>query len=187
MLMGVSTRIKDKPFVKIDGKELFLHGYATLRKIFDSIIIVYEKNKILKNKLKKYPIKKIPENHEIGPLGGIYEGMKHCTGEYVFVNACDMPFLNPDVIKFLYKNTKKDGIVPRHKNGQIEPLHAFYRREKILKIFNKIKGRSIKDMLALLDIHYISTEKLRNLDPELLTFRNLNTREDILEFHKTKK
>jgi molybdopterin-guanine dinucleotide biosynthesis protein A len=35
----------------------------------------------------------------LGPLGGIYTGLLFAQGKSVFVTACDMPFVQPAVVR----------------------------------------------------------------------------------------
>ena len=180
MLMGRSERIKNKPFVKIRGKELFRYGYEALSEIFAKVFIVCEKS--LGNKLKDYPdLDVVTESYGIGPLGGIYGGAKHSRAEFIFVTGCDMPFLNKRVMEFLCTLVEKDGVVITNEKGFLEPLHSIYRREKALEVLGGILGkeRRISKMIEQMDVRYVSTEKLRGYDEELITLRNINTRGDI--------
>src|SRR5207302_1355146 len=58
-------------------------------------------------------------------LVGIYTGVLHVGGP-AFVCACDMPFLNPPLIRYL--GALADGVdvvIPQH-DGEFEPLHAVH-------------------------------------------------------------
>ncbi len=180
MLMGKGTRIENKPFARINGKELFLYGYEILKELFNDIFIIC-RNDVF-GILKDYKIKNIiSENKNIGPVGGIYEGAKNSNSEYIFVTGCDMPFLNRDVIKLLCSSIERDGIVPVHENGMLEPLHSIYKRKKIIDVFEKISGEGrISKVIEKMDVRFIPTEELRIYDGELLTFRNINTPQDIV-------
>ena len=58
-----------------------------------------------------------------GPLAGMLEGFRASTGDYVFVVACDMPFLNPDVIDVLFEVAEgHDALIPVGGDGKKEPL-----------------------------------------------------------------
>lgn len=176
MLMGVSERLINKPFIKINGKELFLYGYETLDRIFDKIVIVCHGS--LGNRLKKYDIEFITEEYGIGPIGGILAGSKYLSKEYVYVTGCDMPLPNAGAIMHLWEKVSDDGMVPIYKNGQIEPLHSFLRREKVLEI-GIPKGHKIRNLLEKMNVEFMPVGDLRKYDEKLLTFRNINTQEDM--------
>ena len=73
--------------------------------------------------------------------------------------------------------------IPRWPNGYIEPLHAAYHvksaeeaAEEALKE-GKLNMRSMIEKLGM--VRYISTLVIKQLDPELLTFFNVNTPLDL--------
>ena len=180
MLAGESRRIPDKPFARFRGKELLLHGYETLKKIFPDILIVC--NKRIEHRIKELipesPI--ISEDLNIGPLGGILKGMKNLSSEYVFVTACDMPFLNQAVIEFLCSEADKDGAVPLNNDNLPEPLHAVYRREKVLELEGLcLSGGKVTNLIDDMDVKLIPAAKIKEYDSNLMTFKNINNPEDL--------
>jgi len=180
MLAGESRRIPDKPFIKFRGKELLLHGHVVLKKIFPDILIVC--NKKLEPRLKELipesPI--ISESLNIGPLGGILKGMRNLGSNYVFVTGCDMPFLSKEVIEFLCNEAEKDGAVPLNNENLPEPLHAVYRREKVLELEDLcLKGGKVTNLIDRMDVKLIPATKIKEYDSNLMTFKNINTSEDL--------
>ena len=54
----------------------------------------------------------------VGPLGGIYTGLLFAQGKSVFVTACDMPFLQPAVVKKMVQLSRNnDVVIPEKKEG----------------------------------------------------------------------
>ena len=176
MLIGKSERIKNKAFLKINGRELFLYGYKTLTKIFKDIIIVC--NKDIEKNLREYNLTIISENLNLGPVGAIKVAAENIHKKYIFVVACDMPFLNRSVIEFMCQMVRNDGLVPLHNNGRVEPLHSIYKREGILEI-KSLPMKSVVDMIKLMNIIYLPVNEIKKIDHNLLTFKNINTYEDI--------
>jgi len=75
-----------------------------------------------------------------------------------------------------------DAAIPRWKDGFLEPLHAVYKCESMIKETRKAieSGESI--ILApifRMNINYIDIETIRKIDPNLRTFININTPEDM--------
>ena len=64
---------------------------------------------------------------EIGPLGGIYSSLLNCKEEYLFITACDMPFITKNSIEVLCNKVDKntDGVVFYDKNNNRIPLKSF--------------------------------------------------------------
>lgn len=121
-----------------------------------------------------------------GPVAGLCAGMKEASGSLAFATGCDLPFLNSQVIERLFELADEkegyDAAVPVQPNGFFEPLHCVYHREKMLAACEraiKKAERRIHAPLQELCINRVSMELLRPLDPDLLTFFNLNTREDL--------
>jgi len=120
-----------------------------------------------------------------GPVAGISAGMKRALGHFVFATGCDLPFLNLQVIERLFElagEVDYEAAVPVQPNGFFEPLHSVYHREKMLLACQraiKKAERRIHAPLQELCVRRISVDLLRPLDTDLLTFFNLNTREDL--------
>ncbi len=118
-----------------------------------------------------------------GPVAGLAAGMGMARNEYVLAIGCDLPFLNVDVVNILFEQARGwDAAVPMRENGMIEPLHSVYKRDALHSACqNAIEHgeRKIRLPLSMLRVKYVAVELLKNPDPELLTFFNLNTREDL--------
>ncbi len=111
-------------------------------------------------------------------LVGIYTGILH-TAEPAFVCACDMPFLNPRLIRFLLSLAEgTDVVIPRH-DGRYEPLHAVYAPACLDPIRRCVLrgGRSV-DFLGEVRTRVVDADEIRRFDPDLRSFVNLNTSED---------
>ena len=180
MLMGKSERIRDKPFTKIKGKELFKYGHETLKRVFRDVLIVCVND--MGDRLGGYRF--VVEDYGIGPLGAIYGGAGNTTSEYIFVTGCDMPLLSEKAIGFLCGKVKRDGVVPVYGDGKLEPLHSLYRRKKILELDILKGGGRIMDLIREMDMEFIPVNEIKRYDPGLLTFRNINTGGDIRDFVK---
>lgn len=116
-----------------------------------------------------------------GPLGGIYTGLFYAKNPFVFVSACDMPFLNKDFIEFLTARTNKyDVIVPKLPEGY-QPLHAIYSRNclpsiKRLLLMDKLKITAFYRDMKILSI---GEEEIQPYNPDGRLFQNINTPKDM--------
>ncbi|MBI2252793.1 MAG: molybdenum cofactor guanylyltransferase [Armatimonadetes bacterium] len=181
---GKSSRLKsNKLFLKWNDKTILEHLYNKLSLIFKEIyIIVDNKKKYLDL---KYPL--LEDDYEAkGPLGGIYTGLKLSSAFYNFFLACDMPLINLDLIKFICEETKGfDIIIPKIKN-KLEPLCCIYSK----MCLPYIKEQLIKNQLKIIDffskvkVKYIEEKKIIKFDPKLISFYNINTREDYYKAYK---
>jgi molybdenum cofactor guanylyltransferase len=121
-----------------------------------------------------------------GPVAGLEAGMRRARGRLAFATGCDLPFLKLEVIDRLFELADVmegyEAAVPVQPNGFFEPLHSVYDREKMQSACIRAleKGeRRIHVPLQELCVNHISIDQLRPLDPDLLSFFNLNTRGDL--------
>lgn len=103
----------------------------------------------------------------------------------VLALSCDIPLIKKEVISYLIAcSMKYDCCIPRWDNGFLEPLCAVYPIQKaLIKAKENLKINDFK-LIKLIDpswnTNFISIEKcFQPLDKELLSFININTREDI--------
>ncbi len=126
---------------------------------------------------------------ETGPLAGILSGLKACEDEYCFVAACDMPFINEKIVRMLFKESEHyDAAIPRWDDGFLEPLHAVYRCEPMIRETKKAIEKGETVILApvfKLNIKYVQVDYIKKIDPKLRTFININTYEDIQKLAET--
>lgn len=117
-----------------------------------------------------------------GPLGGIYTGLLASKSEHSMVVACDMPFLNIDLMRYMMElSADYDAVVPRLETGKAEPLCAVYSRRCIDIMEAEIKHDrlEINKLLDLLNVRYIELAECQRFDPQLLTFFNINYPSDV--------
>lgn len=119
-----------------------------------------------------------------GPLIGALTGFEAVQTEYSLLLPCDTPFLSREIATLLLDScVGRSAVIPKWPNGWIEPLQAAYHTKSAIIATKKAleKGKmDVRSMInCLRDIRYISTVILQKLDPELLTFFNINTFADL--------
>jgi len=172
---------RDKYFFSYRGETFIKRLIESLETVVDEIIIV------AKNEEKCSHFEGIKNVHIVsdiikgrGPIGGLQAGVPAAKGEVIFVSACDMPFLNPDVVDRLFdKINEHEAIIPAWDEDKIEPLHAIYRRDALVKYLKAHKSLSLRAMIRELHSKYISVEDFRDVDPYLRTFTNINKLEEL--------
>lgn len=115
-----------------------------------------------------------------GSLGGIYSAIYHVTTPYCLVVACDMPFLNAAVLRYLAEHRADYDVVIPNVHGELQPLHAVYSKACLQPIARRLEAHRLKIVGFFPDVrvHTVSAAELQPLDPELLAFQNLNTPEE---------
>jgi molybdopterin-guanine dinucleotide biosynthesis protein A len=119
---------------------------------------------------------------ERGPLGGIYTGLLASRSSRSIAVACDMPFLNNELLSYMIDLSQDfDAVVPRWQNGMLEPLHAIYAKSCLDTIKTRLENErlSIHRFLSEINVRYIGEEECKRFDPELLSFFNINRPSDL--------
>ena len=116
-----------------------------------------------------------------GSLGGIFSGLDAASTPWVLAVACDMPFLNLDLIRCM--ESLRDGfdaVVPVI-DGRPEPTHSLYSKACLPFIEPRLVSGDLKISGFFDDVRvkYFPEEEVRSLDPEFLSFFNVNTPQDL--------
>jgi molybdopterin-guanine dinucleotide biosynthesis protein A len=183
---GAGRRLgKEKSLIKFDGRPLIQWSVEKLALLVEDVVVVargQEQASELEDIIPHAAIT-CDSISGYGPVAGLAAGMEKARNEYVLAIGCDLPFLNADVINLLFEMAQGwDAAVPMRKNGMMEPLHSVYKRDALLTACQKAMERDerrIRVPLSMLRVRNVAVELLRDSDPELLTFFNLNTREDL--------
>lgn len=182
---GSSQRLKaEKGLINLAGKPLILHVIERIEDLVDEIIVCVKTDtqlslysQVLPKKSKLVSdIQGFPE----GPLTGTLTGLMNAKGKYSLILPCDTPFISKKVASLLFDvAVGVDAAIPRWPNGYIEPLQTVYMTKPALEAARRaINDNNLKmqSMISLLKrVRYISTIVIREIDPKMLTFLNINT------------
>ena len=125
-------------------------------------------------------------DHLGGPIVAILTGLKSVEAEFCLTIPCDMPLLQPRVIEYLFNSARPfRAVVPMWPNGRLETLTLVLKRTGALKITNILcqlgRPRSDDIIRGSLKVLFASiVGEIRALDPELESFVNINSREDLI-------
>ncbi|MFA4955593.1 MAG: molybdenum cofactor guanylyltransferase [Candidatus Methanoperedens sp.] len=176
---------REKSMMVINGQPLITYVIKSLENVVDEIIIsVRDKaqGELLDTILQGYTYS-FDEFENKGPLSGILSGLTLCRNEFCFIAACDMPFINENVVKMLFRlSAAHDAVIPRWEDGFLEPLHAVYRCKPMIRESRKAIELGENTILApinRINVNYRGIETIRKIDPNLRTFININTPEDM--------
>ena len=116
-----------------------------------------------------------------GAIGGIYTGLISSASFHNLVVACDMPFLNVELLRYMSQlSSGFDVVVPRV-GSNVEPLHAIYAKSCLEPIAELLKQSDFKisNLFNSLKVRYVEQEEIDKFDPEHLSFFNVNTKADL--------
>ena len=177
---GKSSRMGfDKQLLQVKNHHLLRHHGHTLAAIFDQIIVVTNTPDMYKGA----PFTLVHDEFSgKGPLGGLHIGLKAALSQYVYLLACDMPFIHLDFILHMQKRLREagaDACVTRF-GTHIEPFNAFYSREIIdeIEVYLRAGKTSLYKFLQSLNTFYVPEAEARGFSPDWAMFANLNTRHE---------
>ncbi|MBC6938250.1 MAG: molybdenum cofactor guanylyltransferase [Chloroflexi bacterium] len=162
--------LKGKPVLRHVIERAALHGAAI-------ILIANEPEKYASFGLPIFPDVKLGA----GSLGGLYTALAHSPTDYALCVACDMPLLNTNLLIYLAGLREGyDAVVPRIE-GRPEPFHAVYRKTCLESIRSRLERGQLRvsDFYQDVSTRYIEEADLRQIDPELHSFLNINTPDDL--------
>jgi molybdopterin-guanine dinucleotide biosynthesis protein A len=185
---GFSRRFgRDKGLVVLAGKPLILHVIDRVYKVVDEVLVVVSSEK-QKNKFETLLEEKanlvIDKDDSQSPLVGAITGFETANAEYSLLLPCDTPLVSTQIVQFLLDMcANRSAVIPRWPGGYIEPLQAVYRTESALTAAKTALKQGKMNMQSMIDnlsgVRYVSTIVLEQLEPDLLTFFNVNTPQDL--------
>jgi molybdopterin-guanine dinucleotide biosynthesis protein A len=179
MAGGKSSRMgTDKSFVPLLGKPMVEH-------VLDSVEGLGEQEIIITNKPDDYAYLGLPMYgdiyHDKGPLGGFHSALTHAATQYILVVACDMPWLNRDLLEYMISiRETADIIVPRWEKYP-EPLHAVYSHNCLAPITANLEADILKitAFFGKVSTHFLDQKTIAQYDTHGQSFNNVNTPEDL--------
>ena len=148
----------EKTVVELDGTPLIKHVADRLGSVTDELVVNCraDQRDVIASALDgtdpRFAIDEIPDR---GPTAGIATGLAAVDDEYAVVVACDMPFLDPDLLAYLLDRVQPhDAAVPKP-DEWFEPLHAAYRAEPMAAACERALDRGEDRIVApVFDVDY---------------------------------
>jgi molybdopterin-guanine dinucleotide biosynthesis protein A len=172
---------REKYFFRYQGKTFIERLVDSLRPVTDEIVLVAKDARQCKRFGHMEGVRCVRDIRTgIGPLGGVHAGVLAAKGDVIFVCACDMPCVSGPVVERLFSALDDhEAVIPFWSGEMMEPLHAVYRRSALAAYLESHESLSVRAMVKTLDAVYLSVEELREIDPDLITFTNINKLEDL--------
>lgn len=173
---GESRRMgQDKANIKLGNQTLLQHVSTALQPLFSDIIV---STRQVRRDCDMQQVTDDPAH--AGPLAGLAAGFEQSRTPWVFVVACDMPFINAALIETLAGfRDNFDAVVPVVA-GYPQPLAAFYSRHclgSLRKILDSCGRHSIRALLDKLNVCYVNETGLQAIDTNC--FFDLDTPQDV--------
>ncbi len=137
------------------------------------------------NKPEPYRFLNVPLVQDItpgqGPLMGLYSGLRACPAPWALAVACDTPFLEPGLLQALVDRRGATPVVVPVIKGNPQPLPGLYSTDCIATIERLLREghRALRDLLGAAPLMLLPETQVRSLDPELRSFVDLDTLEQL--------
>lgn len=168
----------NKAFLEINGQRIIDRTRRLFQELFAEVILVTNSPFAYLDLNLRMVADLLPER---GALGGIFTGLFYSSFSHAFVAACDMPFLNKELISYLISLAGKyDIVIPKTEDG-LQPLHAIYSQKCLPHMENLLRQGNLKiiDFFHLVKMREVLTNELITFDPLQKSFFNVNTPEDL--------
>ena len=116
-----------------------------------------------------------------GPLGGIFTGLRVIAAPRAIVVACDMPLLDPALMRVLLLMSNDRKLVVPMNAGRLEPLCAVYATSCLEALHKCLEANDLRlTRFVEANADYIlQPNEWMHFDREGLSFRNLNRQLDL--------
>lgn len=191
---GNSERFKsDKALAVFRGRPLLAHMIGIARRFSSQTLVVVsndEQAESLRSVVGETEVAVDPDDAVRCALTGSVTAFEFSKSRYTLLLPVDTPLVNVEMLHILVDlRTGHGAVVPSWPSGNVEPLHSVYLSEHAyargLKVLEEGKRR-MQDLLEKLhNVLYVSTLVLEKYDPELKTFTNFNTEEELRRLEKS--
>lgn len=182
---GKSSRMgRNKAFIEWDGVPLIERSLEVFHSVFSQVLISSNHPELYA----KYGVEVVQDNIlDRGPLGGLEACLRVAQFEYSFFAACDMPFLDHRVIRFMAERIDRAHILVPDVDGGLHPLHSFYHKDCLTIIEKRLKAQEVKlmDLLQVLPVKYIKEEEFKDFPQIRLCVSNVNTPQEYLRLQQS--
>ena len=175
---GASTRMgRDKANVLLGGQTLLQHVIASTQQVFPQTILSVREPR------PGIGLPQVCDASDVsGPLAGVIAAMTQVKTPWVFIVACDMPFMQAAVIELLGQYRDGNQAVVPVIRGHAQPMAAFY-AHGVLEVLRAHLARggknSLRAVFERLCMRYVDETELIKADPALRSFFDLDTPHDV--------
>ena len=177
---GKSKRMgRDKRFLQWEGENFLDRVCRLLSMSFEEVLLVTAEPDYDCSHL---PVRLVTDTiPNKGAIGGVYTGLLEARHPYVFVVACDMPLLLPEVIFRVCSQPESDVVMVRLSTG-LQPLHSRYSKSCLPVFENMIHRGDLKiqgvGLAPNLSVSIMDESRFDDIDLHRRSFLNVNTPAD---------
>ena len=165
-------------------------GQPLIQRVMERVVMLADEILVTTNNPDAFGFLQVPLVADVipgtGALGGLYTALHAAGHPLVAVVACDMPFVNPQILsaaRSLLEETGVDVAIARTEDG-FEPFHAVYRREVCLAAVGLALAAGERKLISwfpAVQVALLPPEIITRFDPQHLAFWNLNTPQELAQ------
>lgn len=173
---GQSKRMgRDKAFLDVGGKRVIERVVDCVQPLTDDLFIGTNSPE----KYSEFGLRAVTDVYpNKAALGGLFSAIQAAKHQHVLVVACDMPFLNGDLLRYLISlSNSADVIAPMIDPHQPETLHAVYSKACLLPIESRLLQNQLRiiGFFEEVSVRFVERSEIEKIDPQLYSFINMNT------------
>jgi molybdopterin-guanine dinucleotide biosynthesis protein A len=140
LIGGRSTRFgRDKAFVELDGELLANRAARIVRESLHPANVRYlaaSNGQFGQQVQSLHGTVVVDRRPGFGGWSALDGALALSTAEWTFVMACDLPFVDADLLERMAgtASDETDAVVPKQSDGRLQPLCAIYRTENLRRI-----------------------------------------------------
>jgi molybdopterin-guanine dinucleotide biosynthesis protein A len=180
---------RDKAFVNFAGKGMAERALTTAREAFPTGRVTFVAGNAV-----QFGVEAIRTGvpfifdliEDRGPLGGLHAALSHAQTNWIFVLACDYPFITGELMRLLAELVTDEfgAVIPEQTDGRLQPLCTMYR--------TAVARTVVEDAIQMPRVPPPLHEIVRQLDPRIVKpgeyshlagaetfFVNINSHDDL--------
>jgi molybdopterin-guanine dinucleotide biosynthesis protein A len=176
---GQSKRMgRDKALLPLAGKPMIEHILERIEGLGDEILITT-------NDPTEFAYLNIRLERDLNPgrgsLAGLHTALNVSRFSHTLVLACDMPFVNRSLLEYMIELIPQADVIVPQCRRHFEPMHAIYSQACLPHIEAALRTGDTR-VISFYDqvrIRIVNESELARLDPQGMSFFNINTPEDL--------
>jgi molybdopterin-guanine dinucleotide biosynthesis protein A len=175
---GRSSRMgRPKALLPFDEEPLIVHTVRSLKQLFADVVVVIAPDQ----QLPALPVTLVRDEVAYqGPVSGMYHGLNAAKSDVSFVASCDIPFLNLELVCYLCAQIRDHDVVVPYWEERFQPLFATYRKSVAPHLHAQLQKGELRPIFLFDKVRTrkVDEAEIRRIDPQGLSFVNMNSPED---------